>query len=109
MEFSSETKGGYLVVSASGHMDTTTAQEFEAQCEEWIAQGTYKVVVNMSGVEYISSAGLRSVLVAGKKLKAGSGELRFCGLTDMVREVFTLSGFGAMFKIFETPDQAVSG
>lgn len=107
MEFTNEKKDGFLVVGVSGRMDTTTADQFEEQCEQWLADDETRVVVDMGGVEYISSAGLRSILVAGKKLKAQGGELRFCALTDMVSEVFATSGFGAMFKVFETQQQAV--
>lgn len=109
MEFSGEKTGDYYVVDVSGRLDATTSGEFEAECDKWLEQGETKIVVDMGGVEYISSAGLRSILTSAKKLKAVSGELRFCGLSGMVADVFKMSGFAAMFQIFESRDQATSG
>lgn len=109
MEFTQEKNGDYLVVQVAGRMDATTASEFEAQCDAWLASGETKIIVNMAGVEYISSAGLRSILSSAKKLKGQSGEIRFCSLSGMVADVFKVSGFAAMFKIFPELDQALSG
>lgn len=109
MEFTQENKGDYLVVHASGRMDATTAGEFEAQCDAWVAADEKQVVVEMGGIEYISSAGLRSILTSAKKLKAIGGEMRFAGLSGMVADVFKVSGFAAMFKIFASLEQALEG
>ncbi|MEA3543596.1 MAG: STAS domain-containing protein [Thermodesulfobacteriota bacterium] len=108
MQFDNEQLGNYTVVSVTGRLDAITASEFEAQCDIWLSQDEIEIVVEMSGVDYISSAGLRSILTSAKKLKARGGELRFCGLTGMVAEVFQMSGFAMMFKLFATKEQATS-
>lgn len=107
MEFTQEKQGDWLIVEVTGRMDATTSSEFEEQCSQWIEAGNVSIAVGMSGVEYISSAGLRSILSSAKQLKAESGELRFFGLTGMVADVFKMSGFAAMFKLFETREEAL--
>lgn len=109
MEFTQDKNGDFLVVKVSGRLDATTAPEFEAQCDSWLEAAEHQIIADMSGVEYISSAGLRSILTSAKKLKAKSGEIRFCNLSGMVADVFKVSGFAAMFKIFADLDQAISG
>lgn len=108
MEFTNDKMGDYYVVAAAGRLDATTSGEFEEQCDQWLSQDEIHIVVDMGGVEYISSAGLRSILTSAKKLKAREGDLRFCNLAGMVADVFKMSGFAAMFKIFETREQAIS-
>jgi len=109
MEFNSTKNGDTLVVLVSGRLDAITAAEFDAQCQIWLDKGDTRVVVDLGKLEYISSAGLRSILSAAKKLKGVQGELRFSGLTGMVEEVFNVSGFTAMFKVFPNPEAALAG
>jgi len=108
MNFTNTQNGDTLVVNVTGRMDAITAPEFDAQCQSWIEAGNIKVVVDLSGLEYISSAGLRSILAAAKKLKGAKGELLFSGLSGMVEEVFNVSGFAAMFSIYKTTEEALA-
>ena len=109
MEFTQEKKGDKLVVIVGGRLDAVTAAEFDAQAQTWLSDGNTHVIADLSGLEYISSAGLRSILTAAKQLKAAQGDLIFCGLAGMVEEVFTVSGFTAMFTTFPTVDDALAG
>lgn len=109
MEFDNKKNGDALVVMVSGRMDAITAPEFDAQCQSWIDASETKIVVDLSGLEYISSAGLRSILSAAKKVKGAQGDLLFSGLSGMVEEVFSVSGFSAMFKLYATPEDALAG
>lgn len=107
MEFKNEKQGAFMVVVPAGRMDAVTAPEFEQECERLIQSGELKMVADMSALEYISSAGLRSILATAKKLKGQQGEIRFCGLEGMVEEVFSISGFSSMFPVFDTRDDAI--
>jgi anti-anti-sigma factor len=109
MELTKQEQGDVVVVSVSGRMDAVTAPDFEKGFQDYMESGAKKFVVDLSKLEYISSAGLRSILSSAKKLKAGSGKIAFAGLTGMVKEVFDISGFGSMFDIYPTVDEAVSG
>ncbi|MBU1004047.1 MAG: STAS domain-containing protein [Proteobacteria bacterium] len=102
MMIGKEQKGSNMLVSVSGRLDVVTAPEFQKVCVELADQGTPVVVVDFAELEYISSAGLRSVLFLAKKLKAQGGELKFCGLKGMVEDVFRVSGFHSMFTIAPT-------
>jgi anti-sigma B factor antagonist len=109
MQFSDETISGYYVVNVSGRLDATTAGEFDGQAESWPSRDEKSIVVDFSGLEYISSAGLRSLLAAGKKVRARGGDILFCGLRGMVADVFDMSGFTSIFKTFENREQALAG
>lgn len=109
MEFTNTKNGDKLVVEVKGRLDAVTAAEFDQQCSDWLAEGNTFVIADLSGLEYISSAGLRSILTAAKRLKGAKGDLVFCGLSGMVEEVFAVSGFSAMFTLFDSVDAALAG
>lgn len=108
MEFENEKKGDHLVLKVKGRMDAVTAPEFEKECTGYIDEGERSFVVDLGGLDYISSAGLRSILSTAKKLKANQGKIVFCGLQGMVQEVFKVSGFSSMFPVAATVDEAVA-
>ena len=65
--------------------------------------------MNFEKLDYISSAGLRVLLAAAKQLKGIDGELRICSLNEVVREVFDISGFTTIFKVFGSESEALDG
>ncbi|MBI4962349.1 MAG: STAS domain-containing protein [Desulfomonile tiedjei] len=97
-----------LVVSVQGRMDTLSAPEFDSKMEGLFGQGEKKVVLDFGKLEYVSSAGLRSILVAAKKAKAAGGSVCCCDLQSMVKKVFDLSGFAAMVPVFDSVEEALS-
>ena len=97
------------LLTCSGRMDAVSAPRFEAACTEQLEQGRTNLVADLSGLEYISSAGLRSILASGKKLKASGGSLAFCGLSGMVDEVFRVSGFLKLFRVHASAAEALEG
>lgn len=96
-----------LVITADGRLDTTTASDFETRCLELISGEDKNIVIDLQGIEYISSAGLRSILSVGKKVRSDGGNLAFCNLKGMVREVFEISGFASIFTIHDTREKAL--
>ncbi len=107
MEIATKKEGSAVVVSVMGRIDAVTAPEFEKGLLALIAVGDYTLVLNLTGLEYISSAGLRSILSTAKQLKAKGGKMLFTGLQGPVKDVFKISGFGSIFKIFETEEEAL--
>ncbi len=97
------------VLTVAGRMDAVSAPRFEATCLDLLDQGHGVQIADLGSLEYISSAGLRSILSAAKKLKAAGGGLAFCGLTGMVDEVFRVSGFLKMFKVHPSLGEALEG
>lgn len=93
MTMSIESQGDLAVVVLTGRLDSTNAADTEAQILAQIEAGSPRVVVDASGLEYLSSAGLRVFLVVAKRVKANGGALALHSLTAHVREVFEISGF----------------
>ena len=106
MEIIVRNEGSAAVVSVKGRIDAVTAGEFEKSLSALMAGGTCNLVLNFSGLEYISSAGLRSILTAAKQLKALGGKMLFASLQGPVKDVFKISGFGSIFKIYDTEAEA---
>ncbi len=101
MEITSRKEENKLIVAVQGRIDAGTAPAFEKALCDFIAQGENAFHIDLHGLEYISSAGLRSLLVAAKQLKARQGEIVFSGLQGSVKDVFRISGFNTIFKILE--------
>jgi stage II sporulation protein AA (anti-sigma F factor antagonist) len=93
MELSIEKLNEVDVVAASGRLDAAGAPEMEAKGKELVQGGSKRLLVDMAGVDYVSSAGLRSLLVLAKAVKGVGGAMALCSLSATVSEVMTISGF----------------
>lgn len=100
------TIGAVTVVAPAGRVDSTTAKNFEVEVTSAIDGGASKIVLDLQGVNYISSAGLRVVLIAGKHLKAAGGKLALAGMQPAIRDVFEISGFLGLFEVRDTAQEA---
>jgi anti-anti-sigma factor len=99
-------KGAVLVMSAQGRLDAGTAGDFQGQLSASIDGGENRILLDFSDLTNISSAGLRVVLAAAKRLEAGKGQLVICCLRENVASVFKVSGFDAIITTF--PDEAAA-
>lgn len=97
------------VVAIGGSLDTVTAPEAQAVLDQAIFDGASNLVVDCQDLTYVSSAGLRILLVAAKKLQPNGGQVRMCNLSPMVREVFEISGFTAILPVFPSRAEALAG
>lgn len=97
-----------VTIKVTGRMDAGTAPDFEQECGHWLDQGSNDLIVDLSGLEYISSAGLRVILGVGKKIKTNNGSLLFVGMTGMVKEVFEISGFSSIFPVYDSLESALA-
>jgi anti-sigma B factor antagonist len=104
----SDKHGNATVIKIKGRMDALTAPEFEKESAKWIDQGDINLIVDLGELEYISSAGLRSILVTAKKLKSNKGRISFCCPSGMVMKVFSMSGFSSMFSMYDSLDEALT-
>jgi len=108
MHIEFETGGAALVARISGKLDRATAPELERSIDARLADGPPCIVLDLAGLEYVSSAGLRILLLLGKKARAAGGGLAFCRLQGMVRELFAMAYFDTMFPTANTPEQAAA-
>lgn len=108
MEIDNERLNEVTVVTVDGRFDATGAPEMESHCKQLLAEGSKRWVLDLGNLVYISSAGLRSLLVLAKTLKAAGGAMVLCQLTPMVREVMDISGFDKIFTIVLDRDSALA-
>ncbi|MGR9085896.1 MAG: STAS domain-containing protein [Gammaproteobacteria bacterium] len=99
MDLLTRIENNAIVVTISGRLDTVTAPEYEKKIREMIDAGSQHFVVDFEQLNYISSAGLRALLLMAKLLKERTGTLCFANVKGNVRSVFEMSGFTALFKI----------
>jgi anti-anti-sigma factor len=107
MEIAEARHGGVDVIAPAGRIDTTTVGALDVRLTTLLAAASPRVVVDFSGVDYISSAGLRVLLVAARRVQSTGGRLALCRLGESVRHVFQLAGFLPLFTICDTREAAV--
>ena len=96
-----------LVVTPVGRVDSATAPLLDRHLAAVIGRGDVRLVVDLAGIEYISSMGLSAFLSAAKKTKAAKGSIALCGLNSRIRLVFEMSGFLRLFPVFPTVEEAL--
>lgn len=96
-----------IILTIKGRMDVIAAMEYEKSIAECLQRGDRKFVVDLNALDYISSAGLRSLLTTSKKIKEAKGVANFCNVKGVVREVFTISGFDSILPIFKSVKDAL--
>lgn len=107
MEIKREIVNGVNVLALLGRVDELSTMEVQAAFQHLIDQNADKVVLDLSGVEYISSSGLRVLLFVYRKMKSNGGNMRLCNLSPFVAEVFEVSNFTSLFDIDWSRDAAL--
>jgi anti-sigma B factor antagonist len=103
MKLGSKRFADAVVLFPEGRIDHATAEGFRAALAPYLAvcaDGRDRLVLDLSGVEYISSVGLRVLILASKQAKAQGGSLAVCGLQPVVREIFEISRFNLVLDVF---------
>ncbi len=99
--------GEVLVLEMQGRLDAVSTPDIEKKVFDYINHGKYKLILDFSGVDYISSAGMRMLLSTTKKLKGLSGHLVLCSITTNVMDVFKMSGFDHVLELSENKEEAL--
>lgn len=107
MDIREETRGDVLLVLAAGRLDSNSAATLEAVVPAR-AQERAKLLLDLAGVPYVSSAGLRVLLMGAKAARAKGHRLVLTGLSPSVREVFDISGFTSIFSIETDVDSGLA-
>jgi anti-anti-sigma factor len=99
MEIAHETSGDVVVARLAGRLDSNSAAAAEKHLTGLIGGATPRLVIDLSKLDYISSAGLRVLLLVARKIQQAHGRLALFGLAPGVREVFSISGFDTIFTV----------
>jgi len=97
-----------VVLKLAGLIDSGTSQLLEDRFESLVSKGNVKIVVDLSDVDYISSAGWGIFVGEIKGVRKNSGDIKLAGMRPDVREVFDLLEFNALLKPYESREEALS-
>lgn len=100
MQIDEEPVGDIHVVTAQGRLDGSTSAMFTERFEKLIGGTQPKLLVDLSGIEFVTSAGLRAVLGVVKRVKAANGVLAVCGIQAPVQEILDITGLTPMMQIY---------
>ncbi len=109
MDFTVDEFGDVKAVRIAGNLDTQTSTVAQEQLTQLIDNGATKILVDFEDLNYISSSGLRMLLVAVKRLEGTGGQLRICNPNKMVQEVFEVSGFSDILSVYTSEAEARDG
>ena len=107
MEIAETKQLGVVVLSVDGRVDASNAATLEQKILAVIATGEQRLVIDCARLEYMSSAGLRVLLIAAKRL-SNTGKLALASLNPQIRDVFDIAGFSSIFQIYRTQDDAIA-
>ncbi|MBQ0107744.1 MAG: STAS domain-containing protein [Phascolarctobacterium sp.] len=93
------------IAEIMGRVDTTTAPEFQKLITDVMLEKPKRLILDCAQLEYISSAGLRALLIIAKTAKAAGINVNLCALTDFVVDVLATSGFDSFFEIKANRDE----
>ena len=108
MTITPETTAQATIVPLLGQINSANAGALEAQLLTLVDGGVRQLVLDFAALDYISSAGLRLVLVVAKRLKQDNGQFLLCGMQSHIREVFDISGFLAILNVTATRAEALA-
>jgi anti-anti-sigma factor len=107
MEITQRVEGDVTVVVPDGRIDTAAAERLDEVLQAAVAGGNHRIVMDMSRVEYISSAGLRSLAAVLVKCREEGGDMKIAAVNERVTRVFRIIGFDILMSIAETTDAAI--
>ncbi|EHQ35534.1 STAS domain-containing protein [Methanoplanus limicola] len=96
------------IIMVKGRIDAQNSSILDEYLKEAIESGSEKIIINMNEVDYISSSGLRVMLLASKKVKLSGGDIKLSGLKPFVMDVFVVSGFNNIFDFYDSDNEALS-
>ena len=113
MEISHKRMNRVDLLTIEGRMDAANAPQLKQQLDSLFEQGRYRIVLDLAGLEYIASPGLRVLIEARKRARdrkitdLEGGDVRIANLPPRIKEVFDLTGFTSLFEIYPDTIEAV--
>jgi anti-anti-sigma factor len=107
MKMAQQEKDGIICFQIDGRLDAESAPQAEIQVKQVLQQGNLRLLFDMSKMDYISSAGLRVILMAVKELRNKKGKVVLCCLTPYVKEIFDVSNFSSIIPITDSVESGL--
>ncbi len=108
MDVTVEEKGEIIIMRVKGRLDAASSPQLEQRINSIIDGGHFKLVLNFSDVDYLSSAGMRLMLAISKKLRHLEGKVVACSLSDDVMEVIKMAGFNQVIEFYPSEQESLS-
>jgi len=105
----SEMNGGIAVMHVQGFIDTTTSPELEKSLQSLLKEKQNKIIIDLDGVDYISSAGWGIFISEIKDIREHGGDLKLARMSSDVSEVFELLEFGNILQAYQSVEEATKG
>ena len=107
MEITEERRGNTMILCIIGKLDASTSKDLEVKVLSLIASKQDKLIIDLSQLDYISSAGLRIFLLAAKRMDEAKGKMILCSLKDGVKQVFDIAGFSSFLTLASSAEEAM--
>lgn len=108
MQITSTQQDGVTIMALNGNLDAITVDQVAETVAAELAQPNPKIILDLSGVEFMSSAGLRAILASAQEARNSDGDLRLAAAQSNVKRVLDFSGFTKILKYYDTVAAAVS-
>ncbi len=108
MEMTQENRGQVIIIGLRGRLDAVACSGVEKELLAQAAQDQARIAFDLSGMSYISSAGLRLLVGVAKQVEMRSGKLALATLNHDVYNIFKIAGVIPLFSVYETVDEAAS-
>ena len=108
MDLREDTAGDVLILEVKGRVDSATAPALGERLTALLTGAGRRLVLDLAQLEYISSAGFRVLLLAGKRADAGESRLVLCGVSGKVRQLFDIGGFLDLFSITTSREEGIA-
>ena len=107
LQISVESMKRVELVNVSGRIDSSNASQLDEALKGLMNDGRHKLVLELSGVSYMSSAALRALVAAVRECKAHRGNVKLANISERVSEVLKLAGLDAIFEVYDNQTTAV--
>ena len=101
-------ESGVVIASPDGRIDSSNSREFHTELEGAVSDSDTALILDFEAISYISSAGLRVILLTGKSLQKSDTKFALCSMSDSIREIFKISGFEKIIDIHGSRAEALS-
>lgn len=98
-----------MVLKVEGEVDAHTARDLSKTLTDLLGQGHHRIVIDVSGMTFISSAGIRAILYTHREAVRLGGKVRLVGPTDQVRRIFEIVGFFELLQITDRLQESING